>query len=122
MPCAAILPGDVMKHKLTTLINVPIDQWSEHSLQTENGHCSVMVKRGHTEWVAFINECPHQGRRMDYAENAFLETPDKLLVCPAHGATFDAQSGFCTAGPCAGQSLTRLEISIEDKDVFVEFH
>ncbi len=109
-----------MKYKLTELIDVPIDQWSEHTLQTENGYTSVMIKRGHTDWVAFINECPHQGRRMDYAENAFLETPDQQLVCPAHGATFDAGTGFCTSGPCAGQSLTQLKISLDDKAVFVE--
>lgn len=110
-----------MKHKLTQLIDVPLGQWSEHPLQTENGLTSVMVKRDHTEWVAFVNECPHQGRRMDYAENAFLETPDGQLVCPAHGATFDASTGFCSSGPCAGQSLTQLNISFDHKDVYVEF-
>lgn len=110
-----------MTYKLAKLIDVPLGQWSEHTLQTLNGQTSVMVKRGHTEWVAFINECPHQGRRMDYAENAFLETPDGQLICPAHGATFAADTGFCTNGPCAGQSLTQLNISFDDKDVFVEF-
>ncbi len=109
-----------MKYKLTALIDVPIGQWSEHTLQTKNGQTSVMIKRGHTEWVAFINECPHQGRRMDYAENAFLETPDQQLVCPAHGATFDANTGFSTSGPCAGQSLVKLEVSFDHKAVFVE--
>jgi nitrite reductase/ring-hydroxylating ferredoxin subunit len=109
-----------MKHKLTTLIDVPIGKWSEHSLQTENGTTSVMIKRGHLKWVAFINECPHQGRRMDYAENAFLETADHQLVCPAHGATFDAETGLSTSGPCAGQSLTQLPISFSQRDVFVE--
>ena len=109
-----------MQHKLTQLIDVPIGKWSEHTLRTNNGHTSIMVKRGPTEWVAFINECPHQGRRMDYAENAFLETPDGQLVCPAHGATFASDNGLCTSGPCLGQSLTRLIISFDEKDVFVE--
>jgi len=109
-----------MKHKIAHLIDIPFDQWLEHSLQTQNGTTSVMIKRQQTEWVAFINECPHQGRRIDYAENAFLETPDQQLVCPAHGATFDSRSGFCTSGPCAGQSLVRLEVSFDDRDVFVE--
>lgn len=109
-----------MQHKLAKLIDVPIGQWSEHSLQTVNGQTSVMVKRGQAEWVAFINQCPHQGRRMDYAMNSFLETPDGLLVCPAHGATFDSGSGFCTSGPCAGQSLTQLNISFDETDVFIE--
>ena len=111
-----------MKHKLTQLIDVPIGQWSEHTLETTHGHTSIMVKRESVQWVAYINECPHQGRRMDYAENAFLETPDGQLVCPAHGATFAADNGFCTSGPCAGQSLTQLTISFDDKDVFVEIN
>ncbi len=109
-----------MQYKLAHLIDVPIGQWSEHSIQTTDGNTSIMVKRGTTEWVAFINECPHQGRRLDYAENAFLETPDHQVVCPAHGATFDTSNGFCTSGPCAGQSLTQLKITFDDKDVFVE--
>ena len=109
-----------MQHKIAQLIDVPIGQWSSHTVQTINGQTSVMIKRGATEWVAFINECPHQGRRMDYAENAFLETPDGLLVCPAHGATFNTENGLCTSGPCAGQSLTQLNITFDDKDVFIE--
>ncbi|MGJ8664205.1 MAG: Rieske (2Fe-2S) protein [Marinicella sp.] len=109
-----------MKHKLTQLIDVPIGRWSEHTLQTNNGLTSIMIKRDYADWVAFINECPHQGRRLDYAEDAFLETPDELLVCPAHGATFDPKTGFSTSGPCAGQSLTALTVTFDDKDVFVE--
>ncbi len=109
-----------MKYKLTRLIDIPIGQWSEFTLQTQNGFTSVMVKRGQTDWLAYINECPHQGRRMDYAENAFLETPDHQLVCPAHGATFDANTGLCTSGPCAGQSLVSLVVSFDHKDVFIE--
>jgi len=109
-----------MQYKLAQLIDVPIGQWSEHTLQTLNGQTPIMVKRGQTEWVAFINECPHQGRRLNYAENAFLETPDGQLICPAHGATFSTDTGFCTNGPCAGQSLTQLSIIVDNKDVFVE--
>ncbi len=110
-----------MKYKLAQLIDVPLDSWSEHSLQTKNGSVSVMIKRTATVWNAFVNECPHQGRRMDYAENAFLETPEKHLVCPAHGATFDPVSGLCQTGPCVGQSLSQLTVEVEDKDVYVSF-
>ena len=109
-----------MQYKLAQLIDVPIGQWSEHTIQTRNGQTSIMVKREQAKWLAYINECPHQGRRMNYATNAFLETPDGQLVCPAHGATFSANTGFCTSGPCAGQSLTQLVVSFDNKGVFVE--
>lgn len=110
-----------MKYKLAQLIDVPLNGWSEHSIQTNNGFVSVMIKRLATEWTAFVNECPHQGRRMDYAENAFLETPEHYLVCPAHGATFDVVDGECKTGPCVGQSLKKLTVEIDNKDVYVWF-
>ncbi|WP_395373578.1 Rieske (2Fe-2S) protein [Marinicella sp. W31] len=109
-----------MKLKLTELINVSQESWSEHSISTENGFISVIVKRMAAEVVAYLNVCPHQGRRLEYAKNQFLETPDGLLVCPAHGATFRTHDGFCTGGPCMGQSLKKLAAVIEDKYVFIE--
>ena len=109
-----------MKLKLTELMNVPLDQWSEHSLSTENGLLSVIIKRTAADMVAYVNLCPHQGRRLEYAPNQFLETSDGLLVCPAHGATFRSDDGYCTGGPCMGQSLKKLGVIIEDKYVLIE--
>ncbi len=110
-----------MRFKLAQLIDLPLNTWSEHSIQTDHGYISVMVKRAATDWSAFINECPHQGRRMDYADNAFLETPDQKVVCPAHGATFDPVSGICLSGPCAGQFLKKLATEVDDKNLYVSF-
>lgn len=110
-----------MKTKLALIIDLPEDGWSEHSIQSSRGFVSVMLKRSASEFVAFINECPHLGRRLDYAQGEFLETPDGLLVCPAHGATFDLSSGFCVEGPCMGQSLIKLNLSIEDKTIYVDY-
>lgn len=106
-------------YKITELIHVPLNQWSEHSLTTENGLLSVIIKRTSESLTAFINACPHQGRRMEYATNQFLETEDGLLICPAHGATFNSLTGVCLSGPCMGQSLKKLPAHIEDKYVFV---
>jgi len=109
-----------MKLKLTELINVPQDGWSEHSVSTENGLLSVIIKRVAADIVAYVNACPHQGRRLEYGKDLFLETADGLLVCPAHGATFRIPDGFCTGGPCMGQSLKKLPAVIENKYVFIE--
>jgi nitrite reductase/ring-hydroxylating ferredoxin subunit len=53
------------------------------------------------------NECPHQGRRLDYAPGKFL-IDGANLVCAAHGASFRRLDGFCVAGPCRGESLSAL--------------
>jgi len=56
----------------------------------------------------FLNQCPHQGRRLDYAPGKFL-CKNQTLVCAAHGAVFAMASGLCVQGPCRGESLTAYE-------------
>ena len=58
---------------------------------------------------AWRNECPHQGRRLDYAPGKFL-LDGANLVCAAHGATFRRSDGLCIAGPCRGESLQALAV------------
>ena len=42
--------------------------------------------------VAWLNVCPHQGRRLDYVPGKFLIDKGRL-VCAAHGATFRLEDG-----------------------------
>lgn len=73
----------------------------------------VLVREG-ADVRAWLNLCPHAGRRLDYAPSQFLLTAAGELVCPVHGATFELQAGLCTGGPCRGQSLRRLEARVAD--------
>ena len=62
--------------------------------------------------VAFVNYCPHAGHPLNFRPNKFL-TPDRnLILCSSHGALFARDNGLCIAGPCAGQSLTRIPVEI----------
>lgn len=81
---------------------------------------TFMVKKVGEKIHVYRNFCPHQGRRLDYAPGEFLETPDKQVVCPAHGATFKTEDGFCTGGPCAGDSLQAIPILIRNKQIFID--
>ena len=65
--------------------------------------CDVQALR------AWLNLCPHQGRRLDYAPGKFL-IDKQNLVCPAHGASFRLTDGFCTSGPCRGGSLQVVSV------------
>lgn len=58
---------------------------------------------------AFINSCPHQGRRLDYAPGKFLLDGERL-VCAAHGASFRLDDGLCVGGPCRGEHLAPVAI------------
>lgn len=66
---------------------------------------------------AWLNVCPHAGRRLDWAPGQFLRSKDGLLVCAVHGASFELQRGECVAGPCRGQALREVAVHCADGDV-----
>ncbi len=66
---------------------------------------------------AWLNVCPHAGRRLDWAPGQFLRSKDGLLVCAVHGASFELQRGECVAGPCRGESLREVAVHCADGEV-----
>jgi nitrite reductase/ring-hydroxylating ferredoxin subunit len=65
---------------------------------------------------AYRNACPHwEGTSLPWRKDAYLNADGSRIVCSAHGAQFDIDTGVCLAGPCPGQSLTRVPL-IESED------
>lgn len=68
---------------------------------------------------AWLNVCPHAGRRLDWAPGKFILSKDGLLVCAVHGASFETAGGLCTAGPCRGESLRAVDVVVRDGAVWL---
>lgn len=62
---------------------------------------------------AYLNVCPHAGRRLDWAPGKFLLEGGRL-ICAAHGASFQLQDGLCIGGPCRGQALTSVAVHVRE--------
>ena len=77
---------------------------------------SLIVTRHGVAVCAYVNVCPHAGRRLDWAPGQFL-IEDGYLICAAHGAMFTLGSGECVAGPCRGLSLVRVEVETDGEEV-----
>lgn len=73
----------------------------------------ILLRRG-ARVRAYHNRCPHQGVRLEYRKDRFLSADGERVICYAHGAHFDADSGTCTHGPCLGQALTAVPCGVED--------
>ena len=71
---------------------------------------SLILHRDGDEVRAWLNVCPHAGRRLDWAPGRFLKSKSGELVCAVHGATFELQAGVCVAGPCRGDSLRAVAV------------
>jgi len=53
-------------------------------------------------------------------DERFLTRDGSRIQCSNHGARFEIKNGKCNFGPCMGQSLTAIPITIEDGVVWLE--
>ena len=80
---------------------------------------SLIVLRSGELAVAFLNVCPHAGRRLDWAPGQFLIDQGRL-VCAVHGASFECMTGVCVGGPCRGSALRPVGVVERDGWLLLE--
>jgi nitrite reductase/ring-hydroxylating ferredoxin subunit len=87
----------------------------------EAGHDTVLLVRHGGEVYGWRDSCPHHGGTpMAWRKDAYLNFDRNRIVCAAHGAQFDIESGACVLGPCLGQSLQRVELVItKESEIYI---
>ena len=78
---------------------------------------SLILHRDGNSVRAWLNVCPHAGRRLDWSPGRFLKDKQGHLVCAVHGATFELAAGECIAGPCRGALLKAVPVDVIEGDV-----
>lgn len=84
-------------------------------VESSTGGFNLMMVRQGERVFAYHNECPHAGRRLDWSPGKFL-IKDGVIICAAHGATFDVPTGACLGGPCYS-GLAGVPVTVVDGDV-----
>lgn len=67
---------------------------------------------------AFVNRCRHLPIPLDSGGGRFLTPEADALLCATHGARYRLEDGYCFEGPCSGERLEALEVSV-DGDLLV---
>ncbi|MGI8562625.1 MAG: TQO small subunit DoxD [Candidatus Dormibacter sp.] len=81
----------------------------------KSGDAAVLVDLGGNQVVAYDAVCTHAGCTVQYQAN------DRQLVCPCHGAAFDAAHGGQVLGGPAPTPLTKLQITVQPNgDVYAQ--
>ncbi|NIR29242.1 MAG: Rieske 2Fe-2S domain-containing protein [Gammaproteobacteria bacterium] len=81
---------------------------------------SIFVVRRGDAVYGYVNCCPHTGVNLDWLPGQFLDPEGALIVCATHGALFRIEDGYCVGGPCAGDSLRRVPLRIEQGQVMLD--
>jgi nitrite reductase/ring-hydroxylating ferredoxin subunit/AcrR family transcriptional regulator len=78
-----------------------------------SGQDSLFVVRQGGRLYGYRDQCPHYGDTpMAWRRHAYLNADSSRIVCAAHGALFQVEDGVCVQGPCLGQSLTPVPLTI----------
>lgn len=81
---------------------------------------SIFVVHKNDEFFAYYNHCPHTGASLEWQEDQFLDLDKELIQCATHDALFMIDSGECIAGPCVGEALQSLPLSIVGDEVHLD--
>jgi nitrite reductase/ring-hydroxylating ferredoxin subunit len=49
----------------------------------------------------------------------FLDRRREMIVCSAHGARFRIEDGVCVSGPCLGDVLEAVAVTVVDGEIHV---
>jgi nitrite reductase/ring-hydroxylating ferredoxin subunit len=77
------------------------------------GQDTMFVVRDGDALHAWADACPHHCTPMAWRRHAFLNAARDRIVCAAHGALFEIDTGRCTLGPCLGDTLTRIPVVLD---------
>jgi nitrite reductase/ring-hydroxylating ferredoxin subunit len=97
---------------LAHLEQLPDGGFLEVEARVDGDAESLVLYRDGAQVRAWLNICPHAGRRLDWAPGQFLKSAQGHLVCAAHGASFELVGGDCVAGPCRGDRLRAVPVTI----------
>lgn len=103
--------------RLSALNDIADGGFAEVEAMIDGDAESLILYRLGDEVRAWLNVCPHAGRRLDWAPGQFLKSKDGYLVCAAHGASFELDRGDCIAGPCRGDALRAVQVQVRDGEV-----
>jgi nitrite reductase/ring-hydroxylating ferredoxin subunit len=85
------------------------------------GQDTLLVVRRGRQLFAYADACPHHGTPMAWRKDAYLNAAGDRIVCAAHGALFEIDTGLCVQGPCLGDSLAPIPlITHEDGEVHLD--
>jgi len=72
-----------------------------------------VVRRGDDVW-AYVNICPHLHIPLNYFPDRFVSADRQFIMCANHAACFHFDDGYCVSGPCAGQSLQQVPVTVRN--------
>ena len=80
----------------------------------------LFAVKKHGQIYVYENSCPHLGIQLEWQPDQFLDIDESMIQCSSHGALFKIEDGECLMGPCQGQSLNKIDFSLNEGLITVQ--
>ena len=90
---------------------------STHSIR--RGQLALLIVRRAGQVFVYENRCPHTHKTLDPQGGSLATSGGLLIQCQRHGAQFIADTGECVAGPCLGDTLKALSVTVSGSAVYL---
>ncbi len=105
-------------NKICMMEDIP--EREARAFETTNGD-NIFITQRDGCFYAYQNLCPHLQVELEFLENQFLDRDQEYIECSTHGALFQVETGHCISGPCVGQSLEKVAITVHsDGGIYLE--
>lgn len=82
-----------------------------------DGQDTLFAVRSRGVLQLWRDRCPHAGTPLAWRRHAYLNAAGDRIVCAAHGALFETDTGLCVSGPCLGQRLQPVAFGVDAGDI-----
>ena len=89
------------------------------SLERNGATAQAFAVRYDGKVYAYLNSCAHIAVELDWNEGEFFDQSGLYLICSTHGATYEADTGYCFLGPCKGAHLIALKVAEHSGNVYL---
>ena len=100
--------------------DVPENGARSFTVDTSRHPLDIFLTKKDGNVYGYLNSCPHMQVNLNWKPDKFHDYTGEFLQCTFHGAIFRIEDGYCTHGPCAGQSLQPLTIRNQDGELSLE--
>ena len=112
--------SDAVRRILCRLADIPDGGSKGFEIGEGPTSFEFFIARKGARIYAYENSCPHTGGPLDWTPDRFIDGDSGHILCATHGALFRVETGECLAGPCVGDWLRALRVSIDGKDIVLE--
>ena len=82
---------------------------------------TIFITQRDGAFFAYQNVCPHLQTELEFLENQFLDREGEYIECATHGELFNVETGECISGPCLGESLEKVNITVHsDGGIYIQ--